>query len=266
VIAGITFCFASVGVATVVADIAASRTAPATDTSAKLPEQRSLTGWAPPDPKMAPTAEEPTAVPGNAARTAMTAPAAPTLANALAIKTPALPQSMAPLRPTAELAMANRAAETVVNAAGPPAAPTEVAPTATTVSPTGMQEPTSTPSTPDLQPAQLRLPAAEIAALLARGDALLARGDIASARLFYERAADAGEGLAALKLRNTFDPVFLEFAHVRTQGDSAMAESWYRRARELGETEAEILLTAAYRHDQDEATAAQHNIVPGERR
>jgi TPR repeat protein len=125
-------------------------------------------------------------------------------------------------------------------------------------------DPTAEPPTPK-RPVPLRLPAAEIAALVARGDALFARGDVSSARLFYERAADAGEGRAALKLGNTFDPVFLEFAHLRMQGDPAMAESWYRRARELGETEAEILLTAAHRHHQHEVTAAQHKILPGER-
>jgi hypothetical protein len=49
----------------------------------------------------------------------------------------------------------------------------------------------------------------EIAALLGRGDASLRGGDILSARLFYERAATACDELAALKLRATFDPVFL---------------------------------------------------------
>ena len=248
--AGIALCFACVAVVTAVAfihpdaeDIAASSTAPATDTPAKLPEHTSLTGWASPDPGMASTAEEPTAVPGKAALTAMTAPAALPLEDALAIKTPALPPSVAALRPTAEPATPKEAAETIVNAAVPPAVPSEVAPTATAVvSPTGMQVPRPTPSTPDPLPAPLRLPATEIAALLKRGDALLARGDISSARLFYERAADAGEGRAALRLGNTFDPAFLDFAHLRVRGDPAMAGSWYGRARELGAAEAEILL------------------------
>jgi hypothetical protein len=43
-------------------------------------------------------------------------------------------------------------------------------------------------------------------------------------------------------LGNTFDPAFLDFAHLRVRGDSAMAVSWYARARELGVGEAEILL------------------------
>jgi hypothetical protein len=195
----------------------------------------------------------------------MTAPAAQTPEDALANKAPApLPSSVAALPPTAEPATPQEAAETVVNAAVPLAGPTEVAPTATAVSPTGMQAPRSTPSTSDPLTVQLRLPATEIAALLARGDALFARGDISSARLFYERAADAGEGRAALRLGHTYDPVFLDFVHLGVRSsDPTMAESWYRRARGLGETEAEVLLTPAHRHRQNELTTAQHKISPG---
>ena len=80
--------------------------------------------------------------------------------------------------------------------------------------------------------------ASEIAALLERGNALLRSGDVASARLFYERAADAGEAQGAVRLAETFDPVFLDRAYLRgVRGDFAAALSWYRRARELGATE-----------------------------
>jgi TPR repeat protein len=66
---------------------------------------------------------------------------------------------------------------------------------------------------------------------------------VASARLFYERAADAGNGEAALRLGETYDPNFLERAKLRAvQGDLKAAVHWYRRARELGVVEAEILL------------------------
>jgi TPR repeat protein len=81
--------------------------------------------------------------------------------------------------------------------------------------------------------------------LLARGDSLLGVGDIASARLFYERAADIGDGQAALRLGETYDPAFLERARLRVQGDRARAVLWYQRARELGASEAEILLKGA---------------------
>jgi TPR repeat protein len=72
---------------------------------------------------------------------------------------------------------------------------------------------------------------------------LFSKGDLAAARLFYERAADAGEGRAALRLGETFDPVFLDRARLPgARGDLSTALSWYRRARDLGVAEAEILL------------------------
>ena len=89
-------------------------------------------------------------------------------------------------------------------------------------------------------PAELHSSAAEIAALVRRGDAFLTSGDITSARLFYERAADAGSGPAALQLGATFDPVIL--GHVGARAgilDPAQALLWYRRARDLGTVEAD---------------------------
>ena len=92
-------------------------------------------------------------------------------------------------------------------------------------------------------PATPRLSAA---ALVARGDGLFGVGDVASARLFYERAVDAGDGQAALRLGETFDPTFLEQAHLRhVQANFDTALSWYRRARDLGVREAVILLERA---------------------
>ncbi len=92
---------------------------------------------------------------------------------------------------------------------------------------------------------EARLSATEIAALLTRGDALFSAGDLAAARLFYERAADAGEAQAAVRLGETFDPIFLDHAHLRgVRGNVETALSWYRRARDLGAAEAEILLNS----------------------
>jgi len=64
-------------------------------------------------------------------------------------------------------------------------------------------------------PTKPALSGAEIAALLARGDWLFATGDVGSARLLYERAAEAGEAGAAVRLGETFDPIFLDKAHLR---------------------------------------------------
>jgi len=86
-------------------------------------------------------------------------------------------------------------------------------------------------------------PGLSAAALVARGDRFLGIGDVATARLFYERAVDAGDGQAALRLGETFDPLFLKQAHLRDfQADTDTALSWYRRARELGVRDAEVLL------------------------
>jgi hypothetical protein len=75
----------------------------------------------------------------------------------------------------------------------------------------------------------------EIRALLVRGDSLIAKGDVASARLFYERAAEAGDGQAALRLAESYDPAFLARAHLSgVRGDLLAAANWYRRAQELG--------------------------------
>ena len=101
------------------------------------------------------------------------------------------------------------------------------------------QAATSTTS-PATSPTATRSPSnqqrpAEIAALVTRGDAFLSAGDIVSARLFYERAADGGDGVAALRLGATFDPGFLSRTSIRgAPSDPAQASSWYRRALDLG--------------------------------
>jgi hypothetical protein len=87
------------------------------------------------------------------------------------------------------------------------------------------------------------LSSGEIALLLERGDRLFGIGDIASARLFYERAAEAGDGQAALRLGGTYDPAFLQRAQLRLPGDPKLAVFWYRRAQELGAGEAQLLLS-----------------------
>jgi hypothetical protein len=79
--------------------------------------------------------------------------------------------------------------------------------------------------------------------LLSRADALLRTGDVISARLFYQRAADAGDSTAALWLGATFDPVFLSRAGLSpVAADLTKALQWYRHARDLGNREADVLL------------------------
>jgi hypothetical protein len=74
---------------------------------------------------------------------------------------------------------------------------------------------------------------AGIAARVARGDSFVNVGDIASAR-FYQVAADAGDGPAALRLGATFDPSFLTRAGRRdVPGNAELAAFWYIRAHHL---------------------------------
>src|SRR5204862_12691 len=76
--------------------------------------------------------------------------------------------------------------------------------------PSGSERPpAASPSLPAPEPTGLRLPAGDITALVARGDVFLAAGDVASARLFFQRAADAGDSRAAMRMAVTFDAAFL---------------------------------------------------------
>jgi hypothetical protein len=129
--------------------------------------------------------------------------------------------------------------EAQVSLGPPPLPPGGPQPKVATTPAAKTLEATSTfaPPAPRNQPTVPAFSAAEIAALLARGDWLFATGDVGSARLLYERAADAGEARAAVRLGETFDPVYLESSHLRgVRGDSSTAVFWYRRARELGAT------------------------------
>ena len=127
-------------------------------------------------------------------------------------------------------------AETLVSPApqNTPAAPAAVAvPAPNAVAVTPLAQPTSVFS------------AAELSELLEHGDSLLRTGDVASARLFYERAAGAGDGRAALRLGATFDPAFLgRLGLGKVQADAAEARSWYSRARDLGAVEAKRQLNS----------------------
>jgi hypothetical protein len=114
--------------------------------------------------------------------------------------------------------------------------PRSTAGTLPTTSPTIARP--STESSPDQHAST-----AETTALVIRGDDFLSAGDVVSAREFYERAADRGDGGAALRLGATFDTGFLDRAGVRgALSDPAQASSWFRRAAELGNPAAQELM------------------------
>ncbi len=81
---------------------------------------------------------------------------------------------------------------------------------------------------------EMKLSVADQALFAQRGNELLATGDIASARLFFERAANAGDAGSAVGMAKTFDPNELAKAGARgVKGDAAKADYWYQRARLL---------------------------------
>jgi hypothetical protein len=76
--------------------------------------------------------------------------------------------------------------------------------------------------------------------LVAQGQRHLDQGNIGAARLFFQRAAEAGLAFGAIRLAATFDPA--ELSRLNAQGvrpDRDEARRWYERARELGAPEAE---------------------------
>jgi hypothetical protein len=92
------------------------------------------------------------------------------------------------------------------------------------------------------QTAGPQLASADTGALVAQGDELLSKSDVASARPFYQRAAEAGDGRGALRMGMTFDSVFLARWRIRNvPADRTLATYWYRYASGLGNTEAGLM-------------------------
>lgn len=104
-------------------------------------------------------------------------------------------------------------------------------------SPMPTSPPTSVISEREQKPPRPILSGADTATLLARADWLSATGEVASARLLYERAADAGAARAAVRMAQTFDPVLLDPQLRDARSDRGAAIVWYRRARDLGAIE-----------------------------
>ena len=100
-----------------------------------------------------------------------------------------------------------------------------------------VQRPVPERRAPDLTPQDRQ----RAVGFVKKGEELMAAGNVEAARLFYERAADAGLAQGALALAATFDPD--ELARRQVVGglrpDPAAAKRWYERARELGADEAD---------------------------
>jgi TPR repeat protein len=140
---------------------------------------------------------------------------------------------------TAEKAAAPQKPATARASAPPPAPPAATAsilrtapiPPGATSPEAKAPESLSAASTPEDRERALRL--------MKKGDDQMQEGNIAGARLFYERAADAGLAQAAMALAATYDAS--ELSHVSRRGiqpDPTQARRWYERAKQLGAAEA----------------------------
>jgi hypothetical protein len=119
---------------------------------------------------------------------------------------------------------ASRAAEVIV-----------VAALATAPEPRSVAVPPPAEAVSAPTPAKPVLRQEEIAMMIERGRVLFEAGDVAAARLFFRRAANAGDAAAAIAMGATYDPEVLtqRFIH-GIEADAQEAQKWYEKAREMG--------------------------------
>jgi hypothetical protein len=79
----------------------------------------------------------------------------------------------------------------------------------------------------------------EITLLMKQGEQFIAAGDVVTARIVFQRAAEAGDADAALALGATYDPIVLAKLGVAGLGANVeKARIWYQKAENLGSTDA----------------------------
>jgi len=92
---------------------------------------------------------------------------------------------------------------------------------------------------PSLSMAVRALDPKEIKLLVEQGERFIAAGDLVTARIVFQRAAEAGDANAAMALAATYDPTVLaKLGVVGFSADVAKARSWYQKAEKLGSPEA----------------------------
>jgi len=96
----------------------------------------------------------------------------------------------------------------------------------------GAQLPPASKATRALDPEEIKL-------LMKQGEQLIAAGDVVTARIVFQRAAEAGDADAAVVLGGTYDPIVLaKLGVVGLAADVERARTWYQKAESLGSAEA----------------------------
>ena len=89
----------------------------------------------------------------------------------------------------------------------------------------------------------------EIKLFMRQGEQFIAAGDVITARIVFQRAAEAGDANAAMALGATYDPTVLAKLGVAGLGaDVEKARTWYQKAESLGSTEATRRLAILANH------------------
>ncbi len=101
---------------------------------------------------------------------------------------------------------------------------------------------------PAAAPAKPMLRREEIAMMVERGRVLFEAGDLAAARLFFRRAANAGDAAAAIAMGATYDPEVLSQRFIRgIEADPEEAQRWYEKARGMGQPQQQRMEMLAQR-------------------
>jgi hypothetical protein len=96
----------------------------------------------------------------------------------------------------------------------------------------GAQVPAASKATHLLDPEEINL-------FVKQGEQFIAAGDVVTARIVFQRAANAGDAGAAVALGGTYDPIVLAKSGVAgLSADVEKARTWYRKAESLGSAEA----------------------------
>jgi len=215
------------------------------------------------DPKVASVESRPTvetvsvtapAVPGRPARSQERVDVAAVPESPVTVVPRGGPAARAPEPPRAERA------PPVQNVERTPAPPPRVAPpppqqtverTPPVQPPPRLAPPPPVERAPPPPPVQSAAPAttrtldpSEIDVLVKQGQQFVAAGDFVTARLVFQRAAEAGNAAAALALGASYDPVVLSRLGVRgVDADVAKARTWYQKAKDFGAPDADRRLS-----------------------
>jgi hypothetical protein len=151
-------------------------------------------------------------------------------------QTAALSQSTAPSQST--ISAQSPASRSATSSQGATSSQSEASPQGET---TAMLSPgPSGAQTPPASKAVRRLDPEDINRLMKQGEQFAAAGDLVTARLVFQRAAEAGDATAALAMGATYDPVVLAKLGFRgISADVGKARSWYEKAKEFGSPEAQ---------------------------